>query len=72
MEVNQFIFIAKVLAVSLIVSVSIKFLGPHLHLSDATGLVLSIVLLPSLLLGLTLGLQLLQKRRERINDNFGR
>lgn len=63
MQTSQFSFIAKVLAASALISVGIKTLGPQLNLSATSGIVLAMVLLPSVLMGLALGLQYRLKRR---------
>jgi hypothetical protein len=63
MQTLQFSFIAKVLAASALISVGIKTLGPQLNLSATSSLVLAIVLLPSILMSLALGIQYRLKRR---------
>jgi hypothetical protein len=63
MQLYQFSFVSKVLVASALISVGIKTLGPQLNLPDTTGLVITIVLLPSVIVGLALGLQYQLKRR---------
>ncbi len=63
MQLSQFSFIAKVLATSALISAGIKTLGPQLNLSATSSLVLAMILLPSLLMALALGLQYRLKRR---------
>jgi hypothetical protein len=63
MQNSQFSFIAKVLATSALISVGIKTLGPQLNLSATSSIVLAMVLLPSVLMGLALGLQHRLKHR---------
>lgn len=50
-------FLIKVFGLSTLLSIAIKYLGPLLPVSDSNGLALMIVLTPSLLLGLLLGLR---------------
>jgi hypothetical protein len=63
MQPLQFSFIAKVLVASTLISVGIKTFGPQLNLSATSSLVLVMVLLPSILMGLALGVQYQLKRR---------
>jgi hypothetical protein len=48
---------------STLISVGIKTFGPQLNLSATSSLVLAMVLLPSILMGLALGVQYQLKRR---------
>jgi hypothetical protein len=63
MQLYQFSFVSKVLVASALISVGIKTLGPQVNLPDTTGLVITIVLLPSVIVGLALGLQYQLKHR---------
>jgi hypothetical protein len=63
MQNHQFGFIGKVVAASALISIGIKTLGPQLNLSATSSLVLVMVLLPSVLMGLALGIQYRLKRR---------
>jgi hypothetical protein len=63
MQTPQFSFIAKVLVASALISVGIKTVGPQLNLPATSGLVLAMVLLPSVLMGLALGIQYQLKHR---------
>jgi hypothetical protein len=63
MQSSQFSFIAKVLAASAFLSIVIKTLGPQLNIPATSSVVLAMVLLPSLLMGLVLGIQYRLKHR---------
>jgi uncharacterized membrane protein len=63
MQTLQFRFIVKVLVASALISVGIKTVGPQLNLSATSDLVLAMVLLPSTVMGLALGIQYQLKRR---------
>jgi hypothetical protein len=63
MQTRPFSFIAKVLVASALISVGIKTVGPQLNIPATSGVVLAMILLPSLLIGLALGLQYRLKHR---------
>jgi hypothetical protein len=57
MLLRQLSLIFKVLIASAALSVGIKTLGPHLFIPATSGVALTLVLLPTLILGLVLGVQ---------------
>jgi len=52
---NQAVFITKILIISLGLSLLIKYGGKYLYLQPTTTTALTIVLMPSLIIGLILG-----------------
>ncbi|MEM6610739.1 MAG: hypothetical protein AAF652_00490 [Cyanobacteria bacterium P01_C01_bin.72] len=54
---NQAIFILKILLLSTGLSLLIKYGGAYLHLQPTSSTALTIVLMPSLVIGLILGWQ---------------
>jgi hypothetical protein len=56
-------FILKVLLASAAISVVIKSIGPRLEIPATTSVVLTFVLLPTVLMGLALGIQYQMQRR---------
>ena len=63
MQTSSYGFIGKVIAISAIVSIGIKEIGPQLAISATQPIVLTLVLLPTVVMGLVLGLQYLFERR---------
>jgi hypothetical protein len=62
MQTSSYGFIGKVIALSAIVSIGIKEIGPQLAVPATQPIVLTLVLLPTMLMGLALGLQYRFKR----------
>ncbi len=60
---SMFSFILKVLIASAAISVGIKYIGPLLAIPASTSVVLTFVLLPTVLMGLALGIQYRTQRR---------
>ncbi len=62
MQTSSYGFIGKLLVVSAILSVGIKAMGPQLAIPATQPIILTLVLLPTMLMGLVLGLQYRFKR----------
>ena len=60
---NQFIFVLKVLFLSAVISVFIKYLGPSLSIPETTTSALIIVLLPNVIVAAALLWQLSRKQK---------
>ena len=67
MQTSSYGFIGKVIAISAIVSIGIKEVGPQLAIPATQPIVLALVLVPTVLMGLVLGLQYILKRRQVSN-----
>ena len=63
MQTNSYGFIGKVIAISAIVSIGIKEIGPQLAIPATPAIVMTLVLLPTVLMGLVLALQYLFQSR---------
>jgi hypothetical protein len=63
MQASSYRFIGKVIIVSGLISLSIKALGPQLAVPQTPAIVLSLVLMPTALMGLALGLQYFLQHR---------
>ena len=57
MQTSSYGFIGKLLVVSAIVSIGIKEIGPQLAIPATPAIVITLVLLPTVLMGLVLTLQ---------------
>lgn len=64
MQSRPFSFVAKVLVTSALLSYAIKIFGPQLNLSATPSSILTVVLMPSLLMGMALGLQYWRQHRK--------
>ena len=64
MQTSSYSFIAKLILASGILAVSIKEIGPQLKISATLPVVLAFVLLPTVLMSLTLGLQYFLQHRQ--------
>ncbi len=60
---NQFIFVLKVLLLSWLISVFIKYLAPSLSIPETATSALVIVLLPNVIVAASLGWQLSKKQK---------
>ncbi len=63
MQASSYRFIGKVVIVSGLISLGIKAIGPELAIPATSAVVLSLVLLPTVLMGLALGLQYFLQHR---------
>lgn len=63
MQTSSYGFIGKLLVVSAILSIGIKEIGPQLAIPATQPIVLTLVLLPTVVMGLVLGVQYLFERR---------
>jgi hypothetical protein len=63
MQNSNYGFIGKLIAISAIVALGIKEIGPQLAIPATQPIVLALVLLPTVLMGLILGLQYRLERR---------
>ncbi|MDX2211909.1 MAG: hypothetical protein SFY66_01350 [Oculatellaceae cyanobacterium bins.114] len=59
---GEFGFVLKVLLISLIGAIAIKYIAPYLAISASTGGVLVSVFLPSTVIGIVLGWRSLQEK----------
>jgi hypothetical protein len=64
MQTSSYSFIGKLILVSAILAVCIKEFGPPLRVPATLTVVLAFVLLPTMLMSITLGLQYLWQRRQ--------
>ncbi len=62
---NQFLFVLKVLLLSVLISICIKYLAPSLSIPETATSALIIVLLPNVIVAIALLWQL--SRKQKIN-----